>query len=99
MVSQEEGRRGSVGPVTNRKYRKADVEDLAALDQRCETGSAGSESLAFDLLGDPLCRVRHLPTFHMLVSKQVLRPLAIEFILAEDVRTHKLPLSQCQGKN
>lgn len=74
MVSQQQAdtRRGI--QVTVRKYTDADVAQLAALDKRCEMGAAGSESLAFDLLGDPLCRVRHLPTFHMLVSK-VLRAL------------------------
>jgi len=66
MVSQDDRRRGV--SVTIRKYTDADVEQLAALDNSCEMGAAGSESLAFDLLGDPLCRVRHLPTFHMLVS-------------------------------
>lgn len=63
MVSQEDK-----GVVTIRTYADADVEELAALDRRCEMGAGGSESLAFDFLGDPLCRVRHLPTFHMLVS-------------------------------
>ncbi|KAG0600536.1 hypothetical protein M758_11G042200 [Ceratodon purpureus] len=55
--------------VTIRKYKDVDVERLAELDKRCEMGAAGSESLAFDLLGDPLCRVRHLPAFHMLVAE------------------------------
>jgi hypothetical protein len=56
------------GAVTIRKYKDVDVDQLAALDTRCEMGAAGTESLAFDLLGDPLCRVRHLPAFHMLVT-------------------------------
>ncbi|XP_024360635.1 probable N-acetyltransferase HLS1 [Physcomitrium patens] len=52
-----------------RKYNEFDVKQLAAFDKRVEMGPAGSESLTFDWLGDPLCRVRHLPAFHMLVAE------------------------------
>lgn len=48
--------------VRVREYSEQDVEQLDSLDKRCEMGD-----LAFDFLGDPLCRVRHLPVFHMLV--------------------------------
>lgn len=53
-----------------RKYSDFTVEQLAAFDMRMEICPAGSESLGFDLLGDPLCRVRHLPSFHMLVTNR-----------------------------
>lgn len=50
--------------VCVREYSERDVEQLDSLDKRCEMGD-----LAFDFLGDPLCRVRHLPVFHMLVAE------------------------------
>lgn len=73
--------------VTIRKYKDVDVEQLAALDKRCEMGAAGSESLAFDLLGDPLCRVRHLPAFHMLVIPSI----------TSQERLNSLPLADTTG--
>ncbi|KAK9165967.1 hypothetical protein Scep_001158 [Stephania cephalantha] len=41
------------------------VEDV---ERRCEVGPSGSVSLYTDLLGDPICRVRHSPAFLMLVT-------------------------------
>lgn len=40
------------------------VEDV---ERRCEVGPSGKLSLFTDLLGDPICRVRHSPAFLMLV--------------------------------
>lgn len=55
--------------VTIRMFReKTDIGQVEALERRCEAGPAGSSSLGFDYLGDPLARVRHLPRYHMLVS-------------------------------
>ncbi|KAI4381248.1 hypothetical protein MLD38_007340 [Melastoma candidum] len=44
------------------------VEDV---ERRCEVGRGGNLSIYTDLLGDPLCRVRNSPTFHMLVAESV----------------------------
>ncbi|KAJ7952770.1 Acyl-CoA N-acyltransferases (NAT) superfamily protein [Quillaja saponaria] len=42
------------------------VEDV---EKRCEVGPSGKVSLFTDLLGDPICRVRHSPSFLMLVAE------------------------------
>ncbi|KAF8404901.1 hypothetical protein HHK36_009796 [Tetracentron sinense] len=42
------------------------VEDV---ERRCEVGPSGKMSLFTDLLGDPVCRIRHSPTFLMLVAE------------------------------
>jgi hypothetical protein len=58
--------------VNVRRYREtSDVEKVEELERRCEAGPAGSSSLFCDFLGDPLCRVRHLPFYSMLVSQSV----------------------------
>ncbi|KAF2580824.1 hypothetical protein F2Q70_00012925 [Brassica cretica] len=44
----------------------AGVEDV---ERRCEVGPSGKLSLFTDLLGDPLCRIRHSPSFLMLVAE------------------------------
>ncbi|KAJ4898775.1 putative N-acetyltransferase HLS1 [Raphanus sativus] len=44
----------------------AGVEDV---ERRCEVGPSGKLSLFTDLLGDPLCRIRHSPSFIMLVAE------------------------------
>ncbi|KAL9841684.1 putative transcription regulator GNAT family [Arabidopsis thaliana] len=44
----------------------ATVEDV---ERRCEVGPAGKLSLFTDLLGDPICRVRHSPSYLMLVAE------------------------------
>ena len=47
------------------KNDTAAVEDL---ERRCETtASTGKMSLFTHLLGDPICRIRHSPSFLMLV--------------------------------
>lgn len=57
--------------VTVREFDGASDHDRAAverLERACEVGpSAGKLCLFTDLLGDPLCRVRHSPAFLMLV--------------------------------
>lgn len=44
-----------------------DLEQAEAVERMCEVGPSGEMSLFTDLLGDPLCRVRHSPAFLMLV--------------------------------
>lgn len=46
---------------------RAGVEDV---ERRCEVGSTKNKKLTLftDLLGDPICRVRHSPAFLMLVK-------------------------------
>ena len=62
--------------VNVRRYREtSDVEQVEELERRCEAGPAGSSSLFCDFLGDPLCRVRHLPFYSMLVSQSVSQAL------------------------
>jgi len=44
-----------------------DVEQVERLERRCEVGPSGKVSLFTDLMGDPICRVRHCPAYAMLV--------------------------------
>ncbi|CDY50977.1 BnaA06g37730D [Brassica napus] len=44
----------------------AGVEDV---ERRCEVGPSGKLSLFTDLLGDPISRIRHSPSFLMLVAE------------------------------
>jgi hypothetical protein len=57
-----------------RPYAKeTDLWQVEALERRCAAGLAGggasSSALFVDLLGDPVCRVRHLPVYTMLVAE------------------------------
>lgn len=44
-----------------------DRERVEAMEKICEVGPSGKLSLFTDLMGDPICRVRHSPAFLMLV--------------------------------
>ncbi|KAK4260171.1 hypothetical protein QN277_003321 [Acacia crassicarpa] len=44
-------------------------EKVEAVERICEVGPSGKLSLFTDLLGDPICRVRHSPAFCMLVAE------------------------------
>ncbi|GLJ37700.1 hypothetical protein SUGI_0765780 [Cryptomeria japonica] len=46
-----------------------DVERVEELEMRCEVGSSTSVSLYTDLMGDPICRIRHSPAYTMLVAE------------------------------
>lgn len=47
-----------------------DSARVEEVERRCEVGSSGGKlSLFTDLLGDPICRVRHSPVFLMLVAE------------------------------
>ncbi|KAL8034306.1 hypothetical protein ABFX02_12G019600 [Erythranthe guttata] len=58
--------------VVVREYDEG--KDRAAVEEvenRCEVGPSGKLSLYTDLLGDPICRVRHSPAYLMLVAETV----------------------------
>lgn len=44
-----------------------DRERVEAVERTCEVGPSDKLSLLTDMLGDPICRVRHSPAFLMLV--------------------------------
>ncbi|KHN36291.1 hypothetical protein glysoja_003414 [Glycine soja] len=46
-----------------------DRERVEAVERSCEVGPSGKLSLFTDMLGDPICRVRHSPAFLMLVAE------------------------------
>lgn len=46
---------------------KRDCREVEEVERRCEVGPSGKLSLFTDLLGDPICRVRHSPAYLMLV--------------------------------
>ncbi|KAJ8765693.1 hypothetical protein K2173_014815 [Erythroxylum novogranatense] len=48
---------------------KKDRVGVEEVERRCEVGPSGKLSLFTDLLGDPICRVRHSPAFLMLVAE------------------------------
>ena len=57
---------------------KAAVEEM---ERRCEIGPRGKPSLVTDLMGDPICRIRHFPSHVMLVSKNniTFRPVCLVY--------------------
>ncbi|XP_065868137.1 probable N-acetyltransferase HLS1 isoform X2 [Euphorbia lathyris] len=58
------------GEVRVRRYE--DERDKAAVEEmerRCEIGEQGKTCLVTDLLGDPICRVRHFSSHVMLVAE------------------------------
>lgn len=48
-----------------------DSRQVEEVERRCEVGPSGKLSLFTDLLGDPICRVRHSPAYLMLVAEIV----------------------------
>lgn len=52
------------------------------VENRCEVGPSGKLCLFTDLLGDPICRVRHSPAFLMLVYFAVLLTNHLSFLLS-----------------
>ncbi|PKU59469.1 probable N-acetyltransferase HLS1 [Dendrobium catenatum] len=56
--------------IVVREYEEEkDREGAELVDRICEVGPSGAVSLFTDLLGDPVCRVRHFPAFLMLVAE------------------------------
>ncbi|CAL4919236.1 unnamed protein product [Urochloa decumbens] len=61
--------------VVVREYDAArDRRGVEAVERACEVGSCGKMCLFTDLLGDPLCRIRHSPAFLMLVAETATGP-------------------------
>lgn len=55
-----------------REYeRERDSKEVEEVERRCEVGPSSNISIFTDLLGDPLCRIRHSPAFLMLVAEVV----------------------------
>ncbi|XP_047960834.1 probable N-acetyltransferase HLS1 [Salvia hispanica] len=50
---------------------KRDCRAVEEVEKRCDVRATGKLSLHTDLLGDPVCRVRHSPTSLMLVAELV----------------------------
>lgn len=44
-----------------------DLGKVLDLERNCEVGSKKRPILVIDCLGDPLCRIRNSPLYHMLV--------------------------------
>ncbi|XAR50467.1 Peptide alpha-N-acetyltransferase [Bertholletia excelsa] len=69
-IAAESFPEAKAGEVVVREYEeerdKATVEEL---ERRCEVGPGGKPSLVTDLLGDPICRIRHFPSHVMLVAE------------------------------
>ncbi|XP_008792559.1 probable N-acetyltransferase HLS1 [Phoenix dactylifera] len=62
---EEEG-----GGIVVREFnRERDGEGVEAVERMCEVGPSGEMTLFTDLLGDPVCRVRHSPAYLMLVAE------------------------------
>ncbi|XP_075492605.1 putative N-acetyltransferase HLS1 [Primulina tabacum] len=61
---------GVTAAVLVREYdEKRDKREVEQVENRCEVGPSGKLSLYTDLLGDPICRVRHSPAYRMLVAE------------------------------
>lgn len=68
MVVVEEDGGGAVVVLVVRPFDAGkDCKAVEEVERRCEVGPSGKLSLFTDMLGDPICRVRHSPSFHMLV--------------------------------
>ncbi|KAI8542042.1 hypothetical protein RHMOL_Rhmol08G0108300 [Rhododendron molle] len=63
---------GAVAVLVVRPFdARKDCGEVEELERRCEVGPSGKLSLFTHLLGDPICRVRHSPSYHMLVAETV----------------------------
>ncbi|KAJ8567335.1 hypothetical protein K7X08_019543 [Anisodus acutangulus] len=62
---------GVVSIVVREFDAKKDCKEVVEVERRCEVGPSGKLSLFTDLLGDPICRVRHSPAYLMLVAEIV----------------------------
>lgn len=67
----EQERKGQVMVVVREYVSDKDLAGAEAVDRSCEVGPSGAVSIFTDLLGDPICRVRHSPAFLMLVAETV----------------------------
>ncbi|XP_050231352.1 probable N-acetyltransferase HLS1 [Mercurialis annua] len=56
--------------VTVREYdEERDKAAVEEMEKRCEVGQKGKPSLVTDLLGDPICRIRHFPSHVMMIAE------------------------------
>ncbi|XP_061980233.1 probable N-acetyltransferase HLS1 [Populus nigra] len=56
--------------VVVREYDEGrDKVAVEEMEKRCEIGQRGKPSLVTDLMGDPICRIRHFPSHVMLVAE------------------------------
>ncbi|CAN6450398.1 unnamed protein product [Victoria cruziana] len=49
--------------------KERDSDGVALLESVCEVGPSGKTSLVADLMGDPMARIRHSPSYLMLVAE------------------------------
>ncbi|XP_077233443.1 putative N-acetyltransferase HLS1 [Tasmannia lanceolata] len=49
--------------------KERDCVGVEMVERKCEVGPSGEMSLFTDLMGDPICRIRHSPAFLMLVAE------------------------------
>lgn len=68
---EEGGERAAVVLEVREFDPKKDCRGVEEVERRCEVGPTGKLSLFTDLLGDPICRVRHSPAYLMLVAESV----------------------------
>lgn len=55
--------------VVVREYcEERDKASVEKMERQCDVGQKGKPSIFTDLLGDPICRVRHFPSHVMLVN-------------------------------
>ncbi|KAF8400521.1 hypothetical protein HHK36_013820 [Tetracentron sinense] len=60
----------AVDSVVVREYEEErDKGAVEEMERRCEVGQGGKPSLFTDLMGDPICRVRHSPSYIMLLAE------------------------------
>lgn len=79
-----------------------DLRQADELEKMCEAGPSGKVSLFTDLLGDPLCRVRHYPAYAMLVAETQPDKKIVGLIRAgvKEVACGLSQLSECKsGQN
>ena len=55
--------------IVVREYcEERDKVSVEKLERQCDVGQKGKASIFTDLLGDPICRIRHFPLHLMLVN-------------------------------
>ncbi|XP_074557809.1 putative N-acetyltransferase HLS1 [Curcuma longa] len=82
--SEEEERAAGLMVMIREYEAERDREAAENLERMCEVGPSDGDSsgmsLITDLLGDPLCRVRHSPPFLMLVAEIAIGPESREIV-------------------
>lgn len=67
---------------------KRDCRAVEEVEKRCDVRATGKLSLHTDLLGDPVCRVRHSPTSLMLVLLFLFTNRRLILVLVFDTPTY-----------